>query len=231
MIFTTFDIETCTGPTKWWDLVLDAGLAAGSEEWVREHAGDHALCSYDGIITCWSAATWHVSADHPLTMTQSDSAVIYAGPVPAPEHENLVPDEVELLARLARYVGGDVFPIVAHNGNSFDFDFVRARAVAAGMPRLAAKFWQEKPWSGRLVDTADPSWSPRGLVKGRRSMPTLDRLATLCGVKRPPQVSGKETPAEWMLGRWESVLHHCRDDVMTLGIVTAKLLEARNWVV
>ncbi|NOT72493.1 MAG: hypothetical protein HOP09_14825 [Hyphomicrobium sp.] len=224
MIFTTFDIETCTGGPKWWDLCVGPGSGFPDLEWVKTHASDYSLCPYDGMITCWSAITWSASPDS-LEVVAEDTAVVAAAEDPRAEVS-----EFDLLVRLGAYLDGDHGPIVAHNGNGFDFGFVRARAIHHNLPSLAESFWQPKPWSGKLIDTGEPAWAPPAITKGnRRGMPTLDRLAALIGIQRPPQVAGKDAPGMWLTGGWDAVAFHCHDDVVCLGRVFARLLEARGW--
>jgi DNA polymerase elongation subunit (family B) len=202
------DIETASRP-EWLATQVPAGLAPEEvPPWVAAHAGDGALSPWTGQVTAWAIAT-------------SDGA----------EESHCTGDEREALS-LVYDALCDLNPavIVAHNGDAFDFPFVRHRGIARRMPMLAAWFHQDKPWSGRLIDTAGPSWTPRPAHGRPRDgwLYSLDAVAGLVGVEPRPTIGGAEVPRAWYAGRFEEVRVKCLNDVRTLAEVYPRLAEARS---
>lgn len=214
------DIETATAPR-----VLQAAMMAvsfthhvaseaGAAEraaWLAEHAGDEALSPIRGRVICWAVAT-------------SDGRErVQVDRTPGGDERSLLAELLDVLTRWspARFV--------AHNGNGFDFPFLRARSLAHGLDPLAAMLWQDKPWDGLLVDTLDPSWCPRP-PRGAGAMEgwSLDGLAELLGIERQPTTPGVEVPAAWYRQQFDAIEAHCLDDVRTLREVTRRLAAGRN---
>lgn len=215
------DIETTTDATILWTGLVEAGLVVLDEdlgralvrpaarEWLEQHAGDRALDPHGGRLVCWAVA-WSTDVDF-----------VRSGP-----------DEVDLLAGLLNLLRDqDPGRIVAHGGRDFDFPFLRARALARGLPELAQRLWTSKPWDSYLVDTTDPDWFPRPpkrIPKADGWTFRLDHVAELLGVTRPVTIPGAQVPAAWYLGRAEEVQAHCLDDARTLRAVTRRLAEGRG---
>jgi hypothetical protein len=179
-------------------------------EWLAEHAGDRALDPIGGRVVAWALATsdelQYVAVDE-----EGDG-------------------ERKLLLALAELLDDDRHRhsvVVAHNGHGVDFPFLRMRALALGLPDLARRLHQDKPWSGRLVDTKD--WAPypaRGASKGWSI--TLNSLAETFGITRPPTVQGKDIPAAWYRREFDAVRDHVLDDVRTLRAVARILAGGRT---
>lgn len=202
------DIETSSRPAWLAEQARIAGAKpADVPMYLEEHAGDGALSPSTGQVVCWA-----VAADN-------DQLDVFSA---------CGEDEKELLTQLSAVLN-DLRPrhIVAHNGHGFDFPFIRFRAFACGLPRLAKGFWQAKPWDGRLIDTADPSWAPRPprMVKGWEF--SVDALAEMFGMQRPVTLPGSAVPLAWFRGQHETIREHCIDDVVTLRDLFPRLAEGR----
>lgn len=201
------DVETSSEV----EVLARSAVAAGVEAtdllavqtWVREHAADEALRPFGGRVICWGCAG---SDDY----DKVDADV----------------DEKALLERLADEIW-TATRIVAFNGLMFDFPFLRARALARGVDDLARKLWAGKPWGSHLVDPSQPDWCPRPPGPGGMKGWTLDGVADLLGIKRPPTLPGREVPRAWMEGRVAEIKAHCLDDVKTLRAVTRRLAAGR----
>lgn len=203
------DIETASQPAWLARQAVDAGVEPGPDTilWIREHAGDGALAPCTGQVVCWAVAV-------------DDGEVV---------RSNCGHDEVKLLEGL-RGALNELRPhqIVAHNGHTFDFPFLRYRALRLGMPKLAKGLWQEKPWGGRLVDTGDPSWFPRPNRPQKGWEFNLDHIAEMFGIGRPTTLPGADVPRAFYEQRWDEIEAHCRDDVRTLRLVYPRLAEGRS---
>jgi DNA polymerase elongation subunit (family B) len=202
------DIETGSR-TAW---LAEQAIIAGAKPqdapvYCEAHAADGALSPTTGQIVCWAVAV------------DNDQLDVFSA---------VGTDESELLTQLSAVLN-DLRPdhIVAHNGHGFDFPFIRARALALRMPRLAKGMWQSKPWEDRLIDTADPTWTPRPHrpVKGWEY--SLDALAELFGIQRPTTLPGSAVPLAWYRGELEPIREHCIDDVVTLRALFPRLAEGR----
>lgn len=198
-----FDIETASQPLWLGQQAISAGVDGPT--YCLDHAGDGALSPATGQVIAFAAII-------------DDSA-----PVALCHH-----DERVILDRIDDLVGKyDV--VVAHNGHSFDFPFLRARALHHGLPALAAKFWQAKPWDGRLVDTTDPSWCPRPQRPTKGWGYSLDMMAALLGVERDAEsIPSGDVPLAWYRGDYEAVCQHVLDDCVTLHRVYKLLLAGRR---
>lgn len=201
------DIETCTDPA--W-LFEQARTAAplDLQAWLRSHAADGALSPWTGWCCCWAVAVGG----------EGDRVWSWSG---ADERAGLL----ELLDVLRE---AHPTPIVTHNGSAFDLPFLRLRALRYGLPDLARLLYQDKPRSGRLVDTADPSWVPRPAGSARKGWEySLDAVAELLGVARKPTLPGRDVPLAAFEGRWDEIREHCEDDVVTLRRVYPLLAAGR----
>ena len=216
MIF--LDIETASHPV--W-LAREAAKA-GATDWAAyalDHAGDGALSPWRGIVTCWSVLD-RVGSTTRVTVSADDEAASLG------ELSDLLrPHHVEG-RKGAPIVGRD--PIVTHNGAAFDWPFLRVRGLRCGVPSLAARLWQAKPWSGDLIDTASPDWSPRPPHSAKGWEYSLDAWADSFGIVRPEQLPGSECPAAWYRGEYDRVAHHCADDVRVLREVYLRLAAGRG---
>jgi hypothetical protein len=205
------DIETATDAAVLFERFASTGQPASTlAAWVQEHAADEALNPIKGRVVCWAVCT-EDGREHVLSLAECGFS------------------EVVLLEGLVSWLD-DADEIVAHNGSGFDFPFLRARALAGRVPFLARLLNDTgKPWESRLVDTAHPSWSPRpATFKGKGWGYSLDALAELLGIQRPPTTPGAEVPAAWYRGEIASVRAHCLDDVRTLRAVTRILRTGRS---
>lgn len=203
------DVETSSQPVWLARQAVDAGVEPGPDTvlWIRQHASDGALTPCTGQVVCWAVA---INDGEAVRSAVGD-------------------DELALLTSL-RETLNELRPptIVAHNGHTFDFPFLRYRALRLGLPTLAKGLWQDKPWDGRLVDTADPSWSPRPARPTKGWEYNLDSIAEMFGIERPPTLPGAEVPRAWYERRWDEIEAHCQDDVRTLKMVYPRLAEGRS---
>jgi DNA polymerase elongation subunit (family B) len=135
--------------------------------------------------------------------------------------------EVDLLEALDEALARHRGPVVAHNGHGFDFPFLRLRAMACGLSGLARRLHQDKPWSGRLVDTATMVPMPHGRVaKGWYS--SAERLAALVGVEVRPTRPASEMHAAWWAGEHDDIRLHCEEDVRVLAALWPVLQAATS---
>lgn len=191
------DIETAALPTVLLARAQAAGIApADLPSWVLKHASAGALSALTGGVVAWAVVD---------SRGGEDAIVLNAA----------VASERELLEQLAQRLRG-AGQIFTFNGASFDIPFLRARALAVGVPELARILWQSKPWDGRLIDAAGPDWCPRPPGPGGHKGWTLDAAAALFGVTRPPSLPGAEVPAAFYAGRLDEIRAHVLDDVRTL---------------
>ena len=122
---------------------------------------------------------------------------------------------LELLDRgLAAYPDDS---ICAHNGQGFDFRFIRLRALKYGLKRLARRFYAEKPWEGCTEDTAILWAAPeRPAYANTNGGGKLDDLAAFFGIPRPEQIGGAKVLQAYAEGRRLDIIQHAADDVKVL---------------
>lgn len=201
------DIETASRP-DWLIQQVKVNPEWRSEDfaaWVDEHAADGALSAWTGQVVCWAVATddgreWNECGYDERAML------------------------VELLDLLSELRPAQ---IVIHNGHEFDVPFLRLRALALKLPRLAKGLWTAKPWDEKVVDTAGPTWFPRPPHARKGWEFNLDAIAELLEIHRPPTLPGSRVPAAWYRGDLDSIRTHCLDDVRTLRLVHPALAEGR----
>lgn len=213
------DIETAPAPQTLWDglrAALDAvpgnySRPESIEQWALENAG----------------SVWARGALTPQRGRVVVAAVCFDD---SPEERAYYGDDEAQVLHGLDLILGQRTPrqIVAHNGGAFDFPFLRWRALALGIPSLARKLWQAKPWDDYLVDTAGPDWSPRPARPSRGWEYNLDALADMLGIERLDNpIPGSEVPLAWHDGRADEVVRHCLDDVRTLRAVHMALAQGR----
>jgi hypothetical protein len=181
---------------------------AKQEEGTNANAG--AKNPFSGIVTCW------------VVILPDGTEESWVAPDPTAERDGLVKLQDLLCVTPS-------FPLIAHNGTDFDYPFIRCRALAHNLPRLARRVHKPKPWgSESLIDTAHPEWAPRPQRAEKGWLYSVTALADLMGIPHDPEsIPSKEIPAAWYAGRHAEVLAHCLDDARTLRLVAARLDEGR----
>lgn len=208
-VIVYLDIET-TSSGEWLLSQVSHLDPVDASIWAAEHAADHALDPLHGRVVCYAIAT------------SLGTEWVRSGAI-----------ELELLGRLLLDLQRcQPVQIVAHGGSTFDYPFLRSRALSHGGPLdvLAQWLWASKPWDSRLVDTCTaPEWLPAPPREKRDRWPrSLSALAELLGIPRTPSIPSADVPREWYIGHAEAVEAHCLDDVRTLRAVHRRLAAGRG---
>jgi hypothetical protein len=135
--------------------------------------------------------------------------------------------ERKLLEWLLPHIGGDVSSTwVAHNGQSFDFRWLKRRSAKHGLYDLSKAFHVNKPWESHLVDTLAVWNAPDRPQGGTGSM---DSLCEFFGISRADNpISGAEVFDRWAAGDHEAIKAHLVDDVARLRDVY-RIMQRCGW--
>ena len=123
-------------------------------------------------------------------------------------------DELSVLTRLEEIIVGSQSTVfVAHNGLGYDFPVMQLRGMKHKLFTLSKRFYQEKPWSGKLVDTMK-LWpgTRRGYVKLSEVMRFLD-----VDISENPFDGSQVLPA-FLRGDHEIIQKHALEDLKELEI-------------
>lgn len=141
--------------------------------------------------------------------------------------------EKDILARLedglTRLDGP--FRIVGHNVKGFDVPYLRLRAMAHGMDKLARMLSPGPRYSTKVVDTCDlwpasSSWN-REKVNGSAK---LSEVCKFLGITRENQVMGSQVFEAYVAGRLVEIADHCMHDVEDTRDVY-KRLESAGFII
>lgn len=169
---------------------------------IREQSSLHTILG--GVIVCVGIAV----DDKPVTVLDNPT-LDEAG-------ELAMLKKLEL--GLARYPSD---PLVAYNGASYDFVWLRHRALRHGLFALARRCWQAKPWERGCIDPY--------LLWGKGLRGKLPEVARFVGVQVEPGISGKDVQGLLDAGDLVAVAAHCRSDVELLRDVF-RAFAAAGWV-
>lgn len=169
---------------------------------IREQSSLHTILG--GVIACVGIAV----GDKPVTVLQNDTL-----------------DEGGELAMLRKLESGLArYPtesLVAYNGASYDFVWLRHRALRHGLFALARRCWQAKPWETKCIDPY--------LIWGKGLRGKLPEVARFVGVHVSDGIAGKDVQGYLDAGNLALVVEHCRSDVDLLRDVF-RVMAAAGWV-
>ena len=151
---------------------------------------------------------------------------IAVGEKPVTVLENKTLDEAGELAMLQQLEKGltryPSEPLVAYNGASYDFVWLRHRAARHGLYALAARCYQAKPWDRKCIDPY--------LLWGKGLRGKLPEVARFFGIEVPDDgITGKDVQALIDTGDIETVKRHCASDVELLRDIFG-VMASCGWV-
>ena len=116
-------------------------------------------------------------------------------------------------------------PVASWNGAKFDWRFLAVRAMRHGVYALSRRMASLRPWGDRLH--VDPAERYRMGLSISECLWSLDGVCQLLGIDVADTISGSQVAQAWgtEAGR-QSVIDHCRADVVRLRGVVAHLAAA-----
>lgn len=103
---------------------------------------------------------------------------------------------------------------VAHNGNGFDFPFLRTRALKHKNYPLAQTLYAKSRWDERFEDTLEMWPSTKSSSRSMKSI-----LEFLSVDRKDNPIEGKDVYKAYEDGRCQDIIDHCRADVAELRTV------------
>ena len=140
-----------------------------------------------------------------------------------PEHTS----EAEILSRFLNAVGEKKPQLVGFNSSKADLKILLQRAVARGIQ--AAKFAKRpnKPWEGYDYFDARNSEAHIDLIEilggYGKSNPSLNEMATVCGVPGKLGVSGEEVAPMWLEGRLAEIVAYNECDALSTYLIWLRM--------
>lgn len=136
-------------------------------------------------------------------------------------------DEKELIGKIEEVVCTHLEQpdavLVAHNGRSFDYPFLRIRAMVHGYHRLASALKPGKPWATKLVDTCDTFKKACGNMTVSGGLTDMARLLGIEVMPTPGCPDGSHVYAAWNTGRMQDIVDHCTVDIDVLMAVFKRM--------
>jgi len=140
-----------------------------------------------------------------------------------PEHTS----EAEILSRFLNAVGEKKPQLVGFNSSKADLKILLQRAVARGIQ--AAKFAKRpnKPWEGYDYFDARNSEAHIDLIEilggYGKSNPSLNEIATVCGIPGKLGVSGEEVAPMWLEGRLAEIVAYNECDALSTYLIWLRM--------
>jgi predicted PolB exonuclease-like 3'-5' exonuclease len=135
--------------------------------------------------------------------------------------------EYEILSRFLKAVGQKRPQLVGFNSAKADLKILLQRAVAKGVQ--AAKFAKrpEKPWLGYDYFDARNSEGHIDLIEilgsYGKSNPSLNEMATVCGIPGKLGVSGEEVAPMWLEGRLAEIVAYNECDALSTYLIWLRM--------
>ena len=135
--------------------------------------------------------------------------------------------EAEILSRFLKAVGEIKPQLVGFNSAKSDLKILVQRAVAKGMQ--ASKFAKrpDKPWEGYDYFISRNNEGHVDLIEilgsYGNSNPSLNEIATVCGIPGKMGVSGEEVAPMWLEGRLAEIVAYNECDALTTYLIWLRM--------
>ncbi len=136
-------------------------------------------------------------------------------------------NESEILSRFLEAIGDRQPQLVGFNSAKADLKIMVQRAVANGIQ--AEKFTKRpnKPWEGYDYFDSRNSDAHIDLIDifggYGKSSPSLNEMATVCGIPGKMGVDGQEVAPLWLEGRWAEIVAYNECDALTTYLLWLRL--------